>query len=330
MGKAAAAIPAAIGGAAGFLGSKKKYKDTQTYMLDRNQRVNLGEELYNNLMGLYGNEPGSDPHGFWGGPSSWTTTGDLGYTGADFRKLFEGVSGGGGFGGVGWSGVSSGGGPASVDMSEAIYNLTIPEEQRQRLLTQGNEYLGAQVKDQIREIEDLATAGGSTSSPAMMAMRANLLRGKEKGMSDAMRGIESDWFEAAGGRRHEALVTNAQLAEAAKARALQASIANAQGRLQAGMFNAGQGSAAAELQMRLGLGLLGMRGEDENRMMDRYRMLWGETNAALSPTGHKTEQPNPWAGMFSGIGAGLSMYGELGGEFPGWFLGRGGGGGGGG
>lgn len=316
-----------LGGIGGLFGKKTKNTDMNTYAYNQNQRNDLAGMGFDRLSRIEGADPSlwggqnAKNHPFWGGQDSWTTSRGILPEGQDLGSLFSGIMGGGGGGGVRAGHANAAQATADLndlDLGADIYNLTLPEAQRQRLLTQGNEYGAAQAQDATRQLEDLAqVGGGSISDPRYAAQVGNIQRERLHGLSDTMRNVESSWFSEAGGRQAAARSQRAQIlneiAMQNAAMSTQASIANAGYQTSASSANAGLRAQKEGMRSQLGLALLGSRGEDESRMMQRYGMIDDMSMRGRSPTGQKTQQQKypGLSGMFGGIASGLSAGGSM-------------------
>jgi hypothetical protein len=364
-----AAASLGIGALGGLFGRKKRPKpqDLQTYAYDKDQRKALAGSNFGMLQRMSGADPSLSGganvtnHPYWGGQGAWTTSRDISPSG---QVLGASIMGGGmdANGNIqrrgGGSASHAGAGrvdPAQaalnlsdLDLNAEIYGLDLPEKQRQRLMSKGNEYFGAQTNDQVRQMNEAMTAGANSGSPAAIAAQAGLRRQQLKGQADMMRDVESDWFTQAGARQAAArsqradITSNTGMFNAGQSN--QVNTANEDRASNVGMFNAGADNsmsmfnsqlddAAADRSQRGGMFLAGLRGEDEDRMIRRYGGLNDMNFQALSPTGNLTQmepEQSKLGAMFGGMGAGMNLFSGLGGSsgIKGMF-GMGGGGGGG-
>lgn len=321
-----ALLSAGLGGLGGLFGGRKtEMVNPNIWGMNPQQRTNLADRGYSQMMGMYA----SDPDRYWGRDS-----GPGGFSDKWLAKAVMGMGPGGmGFGG---GGVSSGGGPAHataslIDMSDEAMQMLPSERIRQNVVGQLTRSMNAQTSNRIREMTDRRLLGGYGGGPAAEYLRQQAAREGLANIAEGGAGFESAFSQAAGGRRAMGLQTNAQLgtqtsianagfAEAARARALSASAANAQ----LGAAGAAQRSQAA--QFLLGLGQQ-REGLDFQRYMGLHgmNMDWQRPQAQQQVVG---QQPNMFSRIAGGVGAGLNLYGQL--QDSGIFGGGGGGYGGGG
>ena len=292
-------------------------QDLNQYGMGQGNRQQLAGDAYGQLHGIYG----SDPNQFWGGKNAWTTgSGAEPAGGISWANLIG--QGGPGGGGGGWGGGRAGAGSASaaqaavaMGLEDPTYALDIPKEQEERLLGRANEMGSAQAADSWRRTQDELARSGSSSSPAALALQGNIERARLKGVADTHRDVKTDWYNSARGLRHgwNQLATEVNVSNAGFK--TQAGIANAGNRTSASIANAGYGSqaaqAAAAREAAASMFLLGQRGEDESRGLQRYGALNSMNMGWQQPQAQKTQTPSGFSSLMGGLGAGVGMAGQV-------------------
>jgi hypothetical protein len=310
-------------GVGSFLfGSQPKLTDPNIYAWTSDQRKQAGDAAFNQLGGIYA----TDPQNFWGGQGAWTTAGGAAGGAGDYlSRLFSGEFG---FGG-GASGASAKGFGASAgltDMTDESMQMLPSERLRQNIYGAGQRAMAAQAAGAERSITDRVRTTGSAgdlSSPAFLAMMADIKRKSLAAQGEGYAKFEADFSQAAGGRRAAGLMSNAQNKTSASiataGNKTSASIASAQNRTSASIANAGLRGQFAGMASGAALGVLGLAGRDEDRALDRYRLLNDMNMGWQRPVGQKIFSPGSQGqlGNLFNLGSGLSDMLNRGGGKPG-------------
>ena len=309
---AAAAIGGALGAVGGLI-NKPKNKDMGVYGMNAKQRTGLGDAGHKQLMGQYA----TDPNAYWGGEKSWTTSGGMGPAGGlTWNHLVGGGGGGGGGARAGYAKASLA--KVAMGLEDPTYSLEQPKDQEDRLLAKSNEMGSAQAGDSWRRMQDEMTRGGSSgSSPAAMALQAQIERQRMKGSSDALRDTRINWADSSRQLRHgwNELATGVNVSNAGNE--TQVSMGNAANETAASSTNAGIGESAAGREAAAAQFLMGARGRDEDRMLERYQGLNGMNMGWQKPVNQMEQQQSGLSRMLQGASAGFGSSGGDSGGFGG-------------
>lgn len=302
-----------LGALGGLFGrNKPQMHDLNLYGMNPTQRTNLADSAYGQLMGMYGMDPGA----FWGGQDAWTTGGGNIGEKAMMDYLFARNAGGGNIS-FGGGGRAHGFVPKAslIDMSDDAFQLMLPDELRENVQGSARRLHTSLAEQQIRDMEDRRRLAGDAEYDAGAEfMNQAAFRNANMRVAEQVLGVEGAWMPAAANRRGGALGMNAQLGTSA-------SIAGAANRTQASGINAGLGAQYAGMNAQLAAlrsgsaqFLMGLRGRDEDRMLQRYGMLnqmnmgWQSPNAQMQ---FGPQQQNWLQALMGGAGAGFNLYGGL-------------------
>ena len=259
-----------------------------------------------------------------------------------------GVGGGGGASGYGASGYGAKGFAAQGDFlqpaldSDEAFQILPSQRIKEAVLGGLNEGTQGQVTRTLQDFEQQAAlTGEDTSGKYGMRKRAEIQREGTEAKVGGYRQFFSDFTAQSAGRRAQGLISDAQnktqasiatasnmtgasiataqnktsASIASAGNRTQASIANASIRSSNAQFNAGLKQQQNQFAGQLGLAFMGMRGQDEDRMVNRYFGLQDRNHRERVPVGQTQPEQSGFSKFMSGAAGGLNMFNQLGGMF---------------
>jgi hypothetical protein len=278
-------------------------KDMNIYGMQQGQRGGLASSAGNQLQGMYN----TDPNSFWGGKNAWTTTGDVQPPGG---MSWGALTGGGGGGHASAGHATASLAKVAMGLDDPTYAIDMPKNEEERLLQKANEEGSAQAGDSWRRMQDsLAQSGGGSTSPAAMALQGQIERQRLAGSANTLRDTRSSWNEQSRGLRNSwnQLATGVNVSNASNL--TNVSMGNASNDTQASIANGGFASAAAGRSAAAAQFLLGARGADEDRSIQRYTALNGMNMGWQAPNAQKTMTPSGFSNLMGGLGSAASLAG---------------------